>query len=170
MAERIVKFRLITYFDEVDNQAMPGNKTLVERIANFGEKVDISREVDLAKLESLGALYTEEQTEQIEAGTYRGRDSALLAGARAGIRPASVIEDLEDEGPQVDELSAEELGAFIREQDLNVDQTLALVGDNPTADRVNKVIDAENIATDNQPRVTLLDPLEKLLAEVSQQS
>lgn len=166
--ERIVKFRLITYFDEVDNPAMPGTSTLVERIASLGEKVDVTRDVDLKRLDSLGALYTEEETAAIEDGSYRGYDRGILENARAGLKPQGVIEDIEGEGAQIDDLSTEDLATHIKEQDLTVDQTLELVGPNPTVDRVNKVLDAENLATENQPRVTLVDALNKLAAEAKE--
>lgn len=165
MAERIVKFRLITYFNEVDSPVDPNQRVLTEKIAHLGEKVDIERDADLKRLDELGALYTDDEAKAIEDGSYNGPDRAILFAARGSQQAAPSIEPADGEHGGTDQMDAATLGDFIVEHKLNVDQTVALAGDDP--DSIQKVLDAENIATDNEPRKGVLDRLEAKLAAVT---
>lgn len=159
--DRIVKFRLVTYFEEVPNPVHPnGDTVLVERTAPLGAKVSL-RAADEQRLDSLGALYTKEEAKAIEDGSYKGFDSVLLYASRGGQKPASPIQPVDGEGPQTDDMSAEELAQYITENKLNVDDTVALAGDDE--DSINKVLDAENIASENDPRVGVVNRLEAKL-------
>lgn len=166
MNERIVKFRLVTYFDEVDNQVTPGGDTiLVERTASMGQKISL-RPKDEERLDSLGALYTDEEAKMIEDGTYKGSDAAVLSTFRGGLRPLApddAVSGAVGEGDPAT-MDAVALGQYIRDNRLNAEKTVALAGDDEES--IQRVIDAENIATENSPRVTVLEPLEKRLADL----
>jgi hypothetical protein len=163
MTERIVKFRLVTYFDEVPNQVTPqGENVLVERTASLGEKIAL-READEKRLDSLGALYTEDEAKAIEEGKYQGVDAALLAASRGGVRPQGQIQPADGEG-EASAMDAAELAQYIRENRLNIGETVALAGED--AESIQRVLDAENIATDNAPRAGVTEQLERRLAEL----
>jgi hypothetical protein len=164
--EVIIKDRLFTWFEETDSLVQPGTTVLTERIAHHGEKVDITNPVYVERGKLLGSFYTDDEAAAIEAGTYRGQDAEILYNRRAGIRPQSQIEPVEGEGFQVGAMSAEELGDYIRENKLTVDQTVALAGDD--LESIEKVLDAENIATDNAPRRGVEDRLEAKMTAVTQ--
>src|ERR1035437_6793343 len=118
----------------------------------MGDKIDVNREVDLARLDSLGALYSEEETAEIEAGTYRGPESGILYSARNQPLPQLPGQGVAADGEHGDAASmdAVELAAYISEHRLNVDATVALAGEDEES--IQKVLDAENIATENEPR------------------
>lgn len=164
MGERIVKFRLVTYFDEVENQVTPqGDNVLVERTASMGDRVHL-RSADEKRLDSLGALYSKDEAKKIEAGTYSGPDAALLRQFM-GSGPAAPQPTIDGEGPQIDGLSADELADYILENKLNVDDTVGLAGEGD-ADLINKVYDAEIAAAQKKgadPRKGVTDRLDALL-------
>lgn len=167
MNERIVKFRLVTFFDEVPNQVTPqGEPVLVERTASLGEKISL-RPIDEKRLDSLGSLYTAEEAKAIEDGTYAGRDAGQLTAARSGRRVApATVEPADGEHGDLSSMDAEQLAEYITEHELNVEQTVALAGDDE--DSINKVLDAENLATENDPRKGVVRSLEaKLNARTS---
>jgi hypothetical protein len=160
--EKIIKVRLFTWFEETPNLVHPGgDPVLTERIAHHGEKVDITNDVSLNRGEELGAFYTDEEAAQIEDGSYRGPDAGILFNRRAGIRPAATVENVDGEGPQVQSLDSAQLADYIRENKLTVSQTVALADD--STEGIEKVLDAENIATDNEPRKGVTDALETKL-------
>lgn len=174
MTERIIKARLVTFWEENDSSVMPGQKVLTERIAHLGQKVDIPRDVDVKRLEDLGALYTEDEEKAIEAGTYDGFDAATLARARGGdfTGPAVVQPADGEHGGDVASMSAPDIAAIINPSKfgndgakLTIPETLSLVPENADSETVQKFIDAENIATDNEPRTGVVEALEKRLSE-----
>lgn len=184
LTERIVRYRQITYWDEVENQAQPnGDPVFIERIASKGEVVQL-RPQDEQRLDAQpygGALYTPEEQSAIEDGTYSGFDADHLALVRAqghtqGPAPPpeqrqltaapGEAQDIGNEGPQTEGLSIDELAEYIRENDLTPDQTVALAGDDP--DSINRVLDAETQATDNDPRQEVVGRLESKLAYVTE--
>lgn len=164
MAERIVKFRLITYFNLVDSPVNPNEQVLVEKIGHMGQKVDINRQADLDRLDELGALYSDDEAAEIEAGTYSGPEAALLYNSRNQTLAATPgIEAADGEHGDVAGMDAPTLAEYIKENRLNVDSTVALAGDDEGS--IQKVLDAENIATENEPRKGVTDRLEaKLIA------
>lgn len=166
MAKKIIKHRLFTWFEETDNPFQPGGPSvLTERIAHLGEEVDITNPVYVQRGEDLGSFYSDEEAAQIKDGTYRGASAEAVFRARAGIAATNQIEPADDEGFQTDALTVDELADYIRENKLNVDQTVSLAGD--TIESVEKVLDAENIATDNEPRKGVTERLEVKLAAVA---
>lgn len=163
MAERTIKFRLFNYWEETGEKDVAGNPVLVARLVSFGETVDIPRDEDVKRGEKLGAFFSAEDAKAIKAGTYSGPQAALLSG-----RPqASGEAQVQDLGEiDVASASAEEIAEFINENRLNVQETLDLAGDDP--DLAEKVLDAEGLATDSDPRVGVERGLEAIMARASQ--
>lgn len=167
MAKRIVKFRLITYFEEIPNQVMPnGENVLVERTASMGQEVDL-RQADEDRLDSLDALYTAEEAAAIEDGSYNGFDRDTLFAARGGIRPVPLVTAAEGEHGDFNSMDAVALGEYIKEQRLNVESTLALLPQDADEEQIQKLYDAENIALDNEPRKGVTDTLDARLTAVA---
>lgn len=167
MAEKMIKHRLFTWFEEVPSKVVKGEMGLVERIAHHGEVVDITNDEYLARGEELDSFYSDADRKAIEDGTYRGFDAEAVYRMRAGQRPVNPIEPADGEGPQIQSLDAEELAEYIKENNLNVDATVALVGNDPTLEDIEKVLDAESIATDNDPRKGVTHALEAKMAAVT---
>jgi len=163
MPEVIVKARLITWFRNEPSAVDPDVTVRLEKINSVGEKVDIDDEASFQRLTDLDAIYSEEDSAAIEEGTYTGPGAAAVYAARGEtVAPESLIEPAEGEGRQVDNLSAEDLAEYIKSNKLTVEETVALAGDD--ADSINKVLDAENIATDNDPRKGVESALEARLS------
>ena len=66
MAEKIIKVRLFTWFEETDSPVHPGETVLTERIATMGQEVDITNEAYVKRGEDLDAFYTDEEAEEID--------------------------------------------------------------------------------------------------------
>jgi len=163
MNERMVKFRLVTYWDEVESNVAPnGDPVLVERTAVHGQVIEL-RPTDEKRLDDLGALYTDDEAKEIEAGTYKGEDADVLYASRTGLLGIPLIQPVEGETGGLDQMDAAALAEYINENKLNVSETVALA-DDTDAESIQKVLDAENIATDNSPRQGVTDALEKKLA------
>jgi hypothetical protein len=146
MAEKMIKYRLFTYFEETENLA--GDVKLRERQASFGEVVEIESEEDLERGERLGAFFTDEEREAIEDGSYTGPEADLLRRSAMLVSPdAALVEGDEGETIDVSEASADEIAEYIQANKLNVSQTVALAGDD--ADLAEKVLDAEGIVAAN---------------------
>jgi len=155
----MVRHRLITWFEEGPNPVDPaGGRVLVERIAHHGDEISIPDGPQLERLKSLNSFYTDKDRQAILAGAYRGFDAETVYQQRRGQHPVNVIEPAEGEGFQIDSLDAAELADVIRANSLNPEQTVALAGD--SLESIEKVLDAENIATDNDPRPAVQSALE----------
>lgn len=174
--KRRIKFRLFHYYEE---RTTLGQPTLVEKQAFFGQVVEIPREEDIARGEELGAFYTNKEEKQIQDGTYRGPDWETLAAgpmvpaftpeeeaARAGTSmevPSPEIEEIAGNGEfDAANASSEEIAEHIKSEGLTVPQTVDLAGGN--ADLAEKIIEAENMASENDPRAGVIGAMEKLSA------
>ena len=171
MAKRIIKHRLFTWFEESDSPIGPGHEPVfTERISHFGDDVDLP-EAAIKRGEELDAFFSESDAKKIRKGEYTGQHAALLdqfAGRAA--KPQSTILPADGEGPQTEGMSAQELGEYINENKLNVDETVALATDGDT-DSIEKVYDAEEHAAQvrgNEPRAGVTDKLDKMLQAAAQ--
>jgi len=163
MPEVIVKHRLITWFRNEPSAVNPDETVRLEKINTIGEKVDIDDESSYNRLVELDAVYTDETVQEIEDETFKGEGAAAVYAARGvTASPPPLIEAAEGEGRQVDDLSVEELAEYITANSLTVDETVSLAGDD--VDSINRVLDAENLATDNDPRKGVEKALEAKLA------
>lgn len=171
MGKVIIRHRLVTWFEEVKDNLAPNGVNRRERIAGKGEEVEIPQD-EIDRITSVNTdydppFYTDEQAEQIKAGTYDGPDRELLMSARLGQRPASLVTAIEGEHGDTASMDAAELADYIVEKRLNVDATVALAGDDEAS--IQKVLDAENIASENDPRKGVVDRLEAKLNASTQQ-
>jgi hypothetical protein len=165
MAEKMIRDRLFTYFEEVPDTSTPDGKVLRERLASLGQVVDITYQVSVDRGEELNSFYTDEERAAIEDGTYTGIDAESVFAARGGVQPKSDVLPADGETGTFDAVDAEELGRRINDERLTIPQTLALLPDDPSDEQIQKLIDAENIATGNSPRAGVIDPLERELLE-----
>jgi hypothetical protein len=164
MAKKIIKHRLFTWFEETDSLVKKGESVLTERIAHLGQEVDITNKDYLERGEALGSFYTDAEAKAIKAGTYKGQDAAIVYAARQGLGfapPAAAENAAEGEHGDVGSMDAPQLAEYIKEHKLNIDNTVSLAGDD--AESIQKVLDAENIATENDPRAGVVSKLEAKL-------
>lgn len=167
--KKIIKIRLFTWFEKVPNPVLPnGDPVLQERIAHFGEEVDITNDYYLQrgtdeKVIPGGAFYSDEDADAIRNGTYRGPELALLNRARQGLYAAPKPEELEVEGEHGDiaSMTVEQLAEYIKERQLSAPATVALAGDDEES--INKVLDAEVMASGNAPRDDVVHELDAKL-------
>lgn len=167
MPEVMIKHLLVTWFRNEPSAVDPDQTVRLEKINRVGDVVDIDDEASYKRLEDLGAFFTDEEREQIEAGTYTGAGAAQVYSARGqtSANPTPLIEDAEGEGRQVDNLSSEELAEYIKGNNLSSEETIALAGDDEGS--INKVLEAENMATNNDPRADVVAGLEAKLTAAS---
>ena len=163
---KIIKVRLFTWFQNQDSAANPDETVRVERISHFGEDVEIDDEASLARGEEFDAFFSDEEADEIRNGTYDGpllEQLNIAAGITAA--PTGAVSDIEGEGPQTDSLSSQELGEYINENNLNVDETVALAESGNT-ESIEKVWDAEEHAAQlrgNDARKGVTDKLDAML-------
>lgn len=169
--KKTIKVLLFPYFEEVVSPHVVGQRVLVERNASFGDEVDIPREEDVLRGESLDAFYTPEEVKLIEKGEYRGIDRNRLSAIRA---QHQMIQPLDDEtspdgayGPaEVAGMSDEEIAEIIIANRLTVEQTLALAGTEDVG-LMGRVLDAEGLVAsqkDTDVRKGVTDGIEARLA------
>lgn len=168
MALKIIKHRLFHWFEEVDSSVVPGERGYVERLNHLGEEVDVTNPAYLKRGEDLDAFYTDDEAKAIKAGSYRGDDAGIVYNSRQnlGIQQSPMNAPTPD-SPEADPstMDAVALAEFITQNRLNAEQTVALAGDDE--DSINKVLDAENIATNNEPRKSVIEPLERKLTDAT---
>lgn len=167
MAKKIIKHRLFTWFEETASLVQKGQVVLTERINHMGDDVDITNPDYVERGESLGAFYTDAEARAIRKGEYRGKDAPILARFRQGATaaPPASLSAPDDEQGGVDSLDSMALSEYIREHGLTPEQVVALAGD--TEESINKVLEAENYATDYQPRDEVVLPLEAKLTGIA---
>lgn len=161
---KIIKHLLYTWFEEVEDP-MSGGKALRERIARLGDKVTITRHADVVRGERLGSFYTDSEAKAIEDGTYNGSDAEQVFAARSGVRVAPRVAPADGEHGDFAMMDAPQLADHIASNKLNVQNTLALLPADADAEDCQKLLDAENIATGNDPRTGVVDVLEKRISE-----
>lgn len=167
MAKRMIKHLMFTHFDKVEDPLLPGGYGLKERIARLGEEVEISDEyIRRGERADIDAFYTAAEAKAIKAGTYKGVDAAAVYAARSGQRPAPLIEAIEGEHGDVNQMDAPQLAAFMLENKLSIPKVLQLVPEDADGETLQKFVDAENIATSNSPRDTLIAALEKRISDL----
>jgi len=172
--KKIIKVRLYTWFEDVDSHVAPGEMSRVERINHFGDDVDITDDTSLKRGEDLDAFFTDAEAKDIRKGKYPEGYEALLAQARGEALPSQPTgaAEVEGEGPQTGDLSSTELGDYIVENKLNVDDTVALATEGDTGS-IERVYDAEEHAArtkDGEPRKGVTDRLDAMLAAANDAS
>jgi len=170
MTQKIIKHRLFTWFEVTPNPVDPsGPDVLTERINIAGDDVDITNEDYVKRGEDLDAFYTDEEADEIRAGTYAGSDADQVYYLRnrgnTAPRAQGQIQPADGEAGNPGEMSVDEMADYIKDHKLNVEQTVALAGDD--LESIEKVLDAENLATDNEPRRGVVDRLEAKMSAAS---
>ncbi|HKV43864.1 MAG TPA: hypothetical protein VJT32_04205 [bacterium] len=123
----------LSFLYEVAVEQPDGTQRIEAREAKHGDVVTLEQMGEIArqKGEQSGAFYTDEERERIEAG---GSPDAPAGGA----------------GGDVSSLGEYELAEYIKSNNLTVGDTVALAGSDK--DLAHRVLQAENIATDGEPR------------------
>src|SRR5262252_6747489 len=130
--DRVVRNLRFLYTVQTEDPA--GMKVVEPREALAGETVTLDQigQIALMKGEKSHAFYTTEERERIEAG----------ANPDQPLSPA--------EGGDVSSLGEYELAEYIKENNLTVNETVGLAGTDK--DLAHRLLQAENIATDGEPR------------------
>lgn len=182
MAEKMIKHLLFTYgkavpnplYDEENTPDQPEN-VIIEGLARMGEVVDVTRKYDLNRGEELDAFFTDEERRAIEEGTYNGPAADVVMSARANTATGTPtvtavpgatggVVAVGEVAVDISAMPAEQVSELIQDQKLNVDDTIAMAGEDP--DLIEKVMDAEEMLP-NGGRKTVIDKLDKKLAELS---
>jgi len=130
--DRIVRALRFIYTVQVEDPS--GAKTIDTREAFAGETVTLEQIGLIAQMkgESSHSFFTTEERERIEAGA--NPDEPLSPG----------------EGGDLSSLGEYELAEYIKSENLTVQQTVDLAGTDK--DLAHRLLQAENIATDGEPR------------------
>lgn len=164
--KKIIAFRFFDWSDpDPDGRKdVAGNPVRLVRHASFGEEVEIPDD-QIARGEELGAFFSDEDAEAIRAGTYSGPVAHLLPGQRRIPQAAEgdviALGDLD-----VANADAAEIAAYIQEHKLTVGDTVALAGDDK--DLAEKILDAEEIATQGSPRAGVEKGIEAVMSRANQ--
>jgi len=161
MSKVIIKHRLFTWFEETEDPAAPGGVAKRERIANLGDEIDLQDKVQLERGKRLGAFYTDAEAKAIKGGSYKGADAGLVLAARGQAPAPGASNKADGEHGGLESMDAPQLAEYIKEHKLKVDETVALAGDD--LESIQKVLDAENIATNNDARAGVVSKLEAKL-------
>jgi hypothetical protein len=140
---RVVKHILYAWLVERPPSVEGQPPQVVEKTAYEGQEVSVEElgPIALERGERLGAFYTDEEREQIDTEAEE-----LTTG---------------EEAPAFSEMSEQELGDYIRQHNLNVTNTVAIAGSDP--ELAVRVLEAEEIATDGDPRAGVVSGLQKIV-------
>jgi hypothetical protein len=126
---RKVKVVSFAYMGLVPDPADPDRMVLHGMTANFGEEISLDElsDADLEKGERLEAFYTDAE--------LKGDEEESVAT---------------EEVPDLSTMGEFEISEYIHATKPNVDETVAIAGNDP--ELAKRVLEAENIATGNDPR------------------
>jgi len=130
--DRMIRTLRFAYTVQITDEA--GNVVIAAQEALQGDVVTLEQigQIALKKGEESHAFYTNDERERVEAGDSPDEPAALGAGG-----------DLSSMGEY-------ELAEYIKSNNLTVGDTVALAGSDK--DMAHRVLQAENIATDGEPR------------------
>jgi len=130
--DRMIRTLRFAYTVQITDEA--GNVVIAAQEALQGDVVTLEQigQIALKKGEESHAFYTTDERERVEAGESPDEPVALGAGG-----------DLSSMGEY-------ELAEYIKSNNLTVGDTVALAGSDK--DMAHRVLQAENIATDGEPR------------------
>lgn len=144
--EVMIKYRLFHYYEEKEVGDGTGRIVLIEKMARFGQVVDIPRDEDIDRGEELDAFYTDEEREAIESGAFRGPSWQELR-SNAGTMEASPEAAAAGE-PLAEDADAETIADHILENKLTVPQTVELAGNDP--EKAKLVLEAESMVAESR--------------------
>lgn len=150
MDERTVKVRGFVYHKEGENPYQPGTVTVRQAIAVRGDKLDYNSlsPGDKQRADENDVFYTEEEAARLDE-----QGNLQAAPPELSTQDGEIILD--------ENSSVEELAAWIAEDSPKIDEVLELA-DSP--EMAQKLLDAENQATDNDPRKGLLEGLTRIIS------
>jgi hypothetical protein len=150
---RTVKHLMFTYHVLAPSPMIAGEEVIMEKVAAKGDVVFLDElgTLYLYRGETLGSFYTDDELEAIKKGV------PVEGGPAAAIGPA------DGEGEfDFTELGSHEMVDYLETHSPNVEDTLALVGND--ADAAKRLLEAENIVTGNDPRTGVEKGVERIVA------
>lgn len=154
MAEKTIKHLQFWYSAEID---LPGGETgVAERIAYRGQTVDITDEYDLTRGEAEDAFMSDAEKAEFDAqGTPY--DPATQAEIDAATPPGDF---------DWDAATPEDMADYMEDNSLNVNQVLEVAHAHP--DRLDDILEAEKIVTEDEPRKGVVEGIEKIAKQQSE--
>jgi hypothetical protein len=152
-AKRIRHAQFQFYLEQsyTDPQSGEDKVRLIPRIVRRGTVVDIPREEDVKRGESMGAFDEEQPPSDEELASRSSWSESEPDGDDEG--PA----DLSDE----DFRSHDKLVTWIRDERPKAAEVVAAAGDDP--DKAEALMEAENEASGGDPRKTVVERLQKII-------
>jgi hypothetical protein len=149
MAKETIKSLQFWYMAEVP---IPGGQTaMVEKIANRGDEVDITDAYDQQRGEEQDAFMSAEEKKAFAAeGTPYDTEPYEDTGAPP--EPAA--------GLNWAEATPEDMADYMEENSMTVNDVLEVANAHP--DRLNDILEAENILTSDEPRKGVTEGIEKI--------
>ena len=146
---RVVKVLQFAYHTVAPSPMLVGQEVIIEKVAVRNQVVHLD-EIGLMYLEKgerLDAFYTTAELEAIS-------DKAAQSSGGG-----------DDAGDEINftELGTHEMAEYLRENKPNVDDTLKLVENDP--DAAKRLLEAEDIVTDNDPRTGIVQGVSKIVGE-----
>lgn len=140
--EVLIKIRAFPYYtDKVD--PVTDRPVRQENVAVRGDKVVLS-DVDLERAKRFDAILVDEDGDPVTE-----------------ITPPVVDEEAEVTQPNLETASAEEISVWLKKEKPTVDEVVAASNENVEVSK--KLIEAENLATGNQPRKSLVERLDAII-------
>lgn len=164
---RTVKHLMFTYHVIAPSPMIPGEEVIMERTARQGDVIDLDElgTYYLHRGEALDAFFTDDELARYNRGEpiYAlppGETADVLPGGQGAIEPA------EFEGTGVfAEMGSHEMVAYMEEHKPSIDQLSELINNDPDAAR--RLLEAENIVTDEDPRVDVEKLVQKVIKDNS---
>lgn len=149
MPEKTIKH--LQFWYTVDVPGPGGTTVTTEKIASRGQTVDITSPYDLQRGENEDAFMTD-----AEAEAFRNTPGAY--------DPAAELERAMAAGPAPDfdwaNASVDDMADYMEEHSLNVNAVLEVGQAHP--DRINDILEAEGIVTEDSPRKGVTEGLAKI--------
>jgi hypothetical protein len=148
MDERIVKVLGFTYAKKRESQYAPGTFIVEHAFANRGDTIDFDSldSIDKERADQHDVFYSKEEAKRIQDG--------LPPTSAAGPDQEEIVL-----GP---DSSVDDLAEWIKDDGPTVDEVLELAD---TPEMAQKLLEAENKATGNEPRVGLVKGLEQVIGQ-----
>lgn len=150
---RTIKHGLFSYFvpTEIVDSNGEEKTVLVETIAFHRQSVNIPRDADVKRGESLGCFFSAKELEALGLNTEEESGPSQSASPHPPTPDALF---------NISTASPEEIAGLIRGETLDTSETVALAEDNQ--EHASKVLEGEKLAHNGQPRVTVVRQLETL--------
>ena len=168
---RIVKDLMFVYHVLEPNPMLPGAGDIVaERTATTGQAVDVEElgPLYLEKGERLGSFFTDAELRALRPAQVR--DIFQRAGGihesikeLVGASHATSGDEAEAEDKEFSLMSSHELAEYMEENKPTVAETVAMADGDPEA--AKRILEAEDIVTDNDPRQGVIDGLSRIIGE-----